>query len=93
MLPQSSELADAGDSSVEMWKQAGAKEARKVLFDDRAAARRAIEAATLIWMPGGDQNRFMKEIAGTGLDDLIRARHAAGVVVGGTSAGAAFSPR
>src|SRR3954454_14098553 len=90
VLPQSSELADAGDSSVEMWKTAGGKEARKVLFDDRAAARRAIESATLIWMPGGDQNRFMQEIAGTGLDDLIRARHAAGVVVGGTSAGAAI---
>ena len=90
VLPQSSELADAGDSSVEMWKKAGAKDARKVLFNDRAAARRAIESATLIWMPGGDQNRFMKEIAGTGLDDLIRARHAAGVVVGGTSAGAAI---
>src|SRR4029078_12343215 len=54
------------------------------------AARRAIEWATLIWMAGGDQNRFMKEIAGTGLDDLIRARHAAGVVIGGTSAGAAI---
>ena len=26
VLPQSSELADAGDSSVEMWKKAGAKE-------------------------------------------------------------------
>jgi len=90
VLPQSSELADAGDSSVEMWKKAGAKDARKVLFEDRAAARRAIESATLIWMPGGDQNRFMKEISGTGLDDLIRARHAAGVVVGGTSAGAAI---
>src|SRR5947209_8394091 len=63
VLPQSSELADAGDSSVEMWKKAGAKDARKVLFGDRAAARRAIESATLIWMPGGDQNRFMKEIA------------------------------
>jgi cyanophycinase len=89
VLPQSSELPDAGDSSVEMWKQAGAREASTVSFDDRAAARRAIEAATLIWMPDGDQNRFMKAIIGTGLDELIRARHAAGAVVGGTSAGAA----
>jgi cyanophycinase len=31
----------------------------------------------------------MKAIAGTGLDDTIRERHRAGVVVGGTSAGAA----
>lgn len=90
VLPQASARPDAGDSSVEMWKKAGAKDVRKVDFGDRAAARRSIESATLIWMPGGDQNRFMKAIAGTGLDDLIRARHDAGVVVGGTSAGAAI---
>jgi cyanophycinase len=90
VLPQSSALPDAGESSVETWKKAGARDARTVGFDDREAARRAIESATLIWMPGGDQNRFMSTIAGTGLDDLIRARHAAGVTVGGTSAGAAI---
>lgn len=93
VLPQSSALPDAGDSAVETWKKAGARDVRKVSFDDRDAARRAIESATLIWMPGGDQNRFMSAIAGTGLDDLIRARHAAGVTVGGTSAGAAILSR
>src|SRR5580765_6618687 len=70
VLPQSSALPDAGDGSVEMWKKAGARAAVKVNFDDRAEARRAIETATLIWMPGGDQNRFMSAIVGTGLDDL-----------------------
>jgi cyanophycinase len=89
VLAQSSALPDAGDSSVEMWKTAGARDAVNVQFGDRAAARRVLGSATLIWMPGGDQNRFMSAIAGTGLDDLIRSRHAAGVVVGGTSAGAA----
>ena len=89
VLAQASALPDAGDSSVEMWKAAGARDAVNVRFGDRAAARHALETATLIWMPGGDQNRFMSAIAGTGLDDLIRSRHAAGVVVGGTSAGAA----
>jgi len=93
VLPQSSALPDAGDSSVETWKKAGARDVRKVSFDDRDAARRAIESATLIWMPGGDQNRFMSAIARTGLDDLIRARHAAGVTIGGTSAGAAILSR
>ena len=88
VLPQSSAVAGAGDSSVKMWTDAGAKSARKVDFAD-PGAKAAIEAATLIWMPGGDQNRFMKAIVGTGLDDVIRARNAAGAVVGGTSAGAA----
>jgi len=90
VLPQSSALPDAGEASVKMWLDAGAREARKVLFDDVSAARTALEQATLIWMPGGDQNRFMDAIRPTGLADVIRARHRAGVVVGGTSAGAAI---
>ncbi|HTM24935.1 MAG TPA: cyanophycinase [Vicinamibacterales bacterium] len=89
VLPQSSAEPDAGDSSVKMWLEAGAKEAVNVSFDDRAAASAALRRATLIWIPGGDQNRFMKAIDGTGLDDLIRERHRAGLAVGGTSAGAA----
>jgi cyanophycinase len=89
VLPQSSAEPDAGEASVKMWLEAGAKEAAKVSFEDRAAARASLERATLIWMPGGDQNRFMKAIAGTGLDEVILARHRAGIAVGGTSAGAA----
>lgn len=88
VLPQSSAVADAGDSSVKMWLEAGAKSARTLDFKD-PDARATLETATLIWMPGGDQNRFMKTIEGTGLDDVIRSRHRAGAVIGGTSAGAA----
>jgi cyanophycinase len=88
VLPQSSALADAGDESVKMWLDAGAREATKVGFADKDAAA-ALRRATLIWMPGGDQNRFMKAIEGTGLPEIIRERHRAGVTVGGTSAGAA----
>ncbi|MBA3641232.1 MAG: cyanophycinase [Acidobacteriota bacterium] len=88
VLPQSSAVENAGESSVKMWLDAGAKEARKVDFA-APGARAALEASTLIWMPGGDQNRLMKAIDGTGLDEVIRARYRAGAVVGGTSAGAA----
>jgi cyanophycinase len=88
VLPQSSAVADAGASSVKMWLDAGAREAAKIAFDDPNAAA-ALRRATLIWMPGGDQNRFMKAIEGTGLADVIRERHRAGATVGGTSAGAA----
>jgi cyanophycinase len=88
VLPQSSALADAGDDSVKMWLDAGAREAAKVAFDDPKAAA-ALRRATLIWMPGGDQTRFMKAIDGTGLAEVIRERHKAGTTVGGTSAGAA----
>jgi cyanophycinase len=92
VLPQSSAAAGAGDSSVKMWLEAGARSARKVDFA-APDARASLEAATLIWMPGGDQNRFMKAIEGTGLDEVIRARNRAGAVVGGTSAGAAVLSR
>jgi cyanophycinase len=92
VLPQSSAAEGAGDSSVKMWLDAGARSARKVDFA-APDARAALEAATLIWMPGGDQNRFMKAIEGTGLDEVIRARHRAGTVVGGTSSGAAVLSR
>jgi cyanophycinase len=88
VLPQSSAVENAGDSSVKMWLGAGAKEARKVAFTD-PDAKAALERATLIWMPGGDQNRFMKTIDGTGLDEVIRSAYQKGAVVGGTSAGAA----
>ena len=90
VLPQASELPETGPDSAKMWVEAGAKEARPVAFDDRAAARAIIERATLIWVPGGDQTTFMKAIVGTGLDDLIRERYRSGVAVGGTSAGAAI---
>jgi cyanophycinase len=88
VLPQSSAVDGAGDDAVAMWLEAGAREAAKVAFDDKDAPA-ALGRATLIWMPGGDQNRFMKAIDGTGLAEIIRARHRAGVTVGGTSAGAA----
>ena len=89
VLPQSSAAPDAGQSSVKMWLHAGARDAAIVGFGDKTAAAAAIRRATLIWIPGGDQNRFMHAIDGTGLADVIRERYRAGVTVGGTSAGAA----
>jgi len=89
VLPQASELPTAGDGSVKMWTEAGAKSVRVVSFDNRDAARAILKEATLIWMPGGSQSRFMEKIDGTGLAELITERHRAGAVVGGTSAGAA----
>lgn len=88
VLPQSSAVEDAGEDSVRMWLEAGAREAAKIAFDDTNAPA-VLRRATLIWVPGGDQNRFMKAIEGTGLAEIIRERHRGGVVVGGTSAGAA----
>jgi cyanophycinase len=89
VLPQASALPTAGEGSVTMWTDAGARTVRVVSFDDRDAARAILRESTLIWMPGGSQSRFMERIEGTGLAEVIVERHRAGAVVGGTSAGAA----
>jgi cyanophycinase len=89
VLPQASELADTGDVAVAMWTKAGATNVRWLNLMDLAADRRAIEGASLIWFPGGDQNKLTRALEGTPLPEALRARYAAGAVVGGTSAGAA----
>lgn len=53
------------------------------------SAARGLDSATGVWFPGGDQNRIMAAIGGTPVAAAIRARYAAGAVIGGTSAGAA----
>lgn len=52
----------------------------------------SIQQATGIFFSGGDQSKIIERIKGTKLDAAIRDRHAQGVVVGGTSAGAAMMP-
>lgn len=89
VLAQASQREDAGEGSVRMWRGAGASDVSDLDLADPEAARRAIGQADLIWMPGGSQNRLLEALDGAGLVEAIRARHAAGAVVGGTSAGAA----
>lgn len=94
VLPQASSVERRGEEAAQMWRDSGAADAQVVEFADRDAARRAIEDADLVWIGGGDQNRFMQEARDAEMLDLLRARHRDGVVFGGTSAGAAvMSPR
>jgi cyanophycinase len=48
-----------------------------------------LDSVTGVWFGGGDQSRLADVLRGTKLERAIRARHAAGAVIGGTSAGAA----
>jgi cyanophycinase len=89
IFPQASELPDTGKSAVEMWTKAGIGQAVVLDPQDPASAIRALQTATFIWFPGGDQNRLMHALEGTGIPDAIRARYRDGALVGGTSAGAA----
>ncbi len=88
VIPHASAREDRGIGSAAMWRDAGAREAL-VLSEDTTEARRQLEAADLIWMGGGDQDRLLDHLEATHLDETVRAASARGVVVGGTSAGAA----
>jgi cyanophycinase len=50
----------------------------------------SIRAASLIYISGGDQNRFMELIADTGVKEAIQQAYANGATIAGTSAGAAM---
>jgi len=56
--------------------------------DDDAVA--AIEAATGVFFTGGNQLRITRLLGGTRLDTALHRRHEEGLVVAGTSAGAAM---
>jgi cyanophycinase len=88
IIPQASSHPDAGASSAAMWRDLGAKQIT-VLDLKNGDAVKAVQAADLIWMSGGDQNRLTKALEPTQVPEEIRARFRAGAVVGGTSAGAA----
>ncbi|MGB0525045.1 MAG: cyanophycinase [Flammeovirgaceae bacterium] len=49
----------------------------------------SLRAANLIYISGGDQNRFMEIVKGTSIEESILAAYQAGAVIAGTSAGAA----
>lgn len=49
----------------------------------------SLRRASLVYISGGDQARFMAAVAGTGVADAIRDAYRRGGVVAGTSAGAA----
>jgi cyanophycinase len=89
ILPQASSLPDSGESSAKHWGEHGALNVSVLSLADKERAVNEVKQADLIWMPGGDQNRLMKALAGTGVTEAIRERYNAGATVGGTSAGAA----
>ncbi len=90
VLPQASERADRGEETAQMWRDAGAAAVTNLSdLADGERARRLIAEADLLWFGGGDQSLLMRDLRAAGLVELVRERAAAGVVCGGTSAGAA----
>ena len=54
-----------------------------------AGARAALAGATAVYLGGGSQRRLLAKLDDLGLAEMLRQRHAGGMPVMGTSAGAA----
>jgi len=91
IIPQASRRAEAGAENVAFWKKTGATNVTALTLKpaQRAAEIELLKQAKFIWFSGGDQSRLMDALREANLIDLIKQRHRAGVVIGGTSAGAA----
>jgi cyanophycinase len=90
VIPFASALTNAGDSSVEVLRKAGAVRVSVLTaLNDIEAAHAVVRTADVIWFPGGDQSRLMAELRRLGVVEAVRERYAQGAVIGGTSAGAA----
>jgi cyanophycinase len=92
-----SEPREAGETYIDVFKRLGAASVQAVDTRNQDDANqidaiRSIRQATGIFFTGGDQARIVERIKGTILDDAIHKRHTEGIVVGGTSAGAAIMP-
>jgi cyanophycinase len=85
----------SGEGYVKLFTEMGAAKADWIRIDSRkdALGEPAVDLvkhATGVFITGGDQSRLVELLAGTQVMEAIRAAHAQGVVVAGTSAGASI---
>lgn len=85
------DVARAGRRSADFFLENGARQVVAPDTLDVGELVALVQAAQGVWIPGGDQNRFMERLgAATTLVQAIRGVVARGGVVGGTSAGASL---
>ena len=95
VIPTASNLADTGARYEQLFRGLGVADAQALAYAERADASRAdwmaiLEAATGIFLTGGDQLRLSTILGGTDVARTLRRKNANGVSIGGTSAGAAI---
>jgi len=88
VVPLGSAARDPGQATADTWTRAGFRDVAILDAADPAHALRQIDAATFIWMTGGDANRLVDRLLAPGLAERLRARFEAGALVGGNSTGA-----
>jgi cyanophycinase len=88
---------EVGENYIRVFERLGAENVRILDTETRSdasssTALEAVHEATGIFFTGGDQARITSVLKDTDLDKAIHERYSQGVVVGGTSAGAAVMP-
>lgn len=95
IIPTASRLEDTASRYATIFNEFGVKQVHSLPFEERSDCRREdwleqLSTATGVFMTGGNQLRLSTTIGGTPVADMIRERHARGLHVAGTSAGASF---
>jgi cyanophycinase len=96
VLATASEVPETGERYADLFYRLHADSVEVLRVDTRdhaleveAEAFDLLEYATGLFLTGGSQLKFSSALGGTELAETIRRRHANGMVVAGTSAGAA----
>ncbi|HSS79537.1 MAG TPA: cyanophycinase [Thermoanaerobaculia bacterium] len=97
VLATASESPETGDRYADLFLALRAEnvevlkiETRTDAMESGAEAHDLLEFATGLFITGGSQLKLSSALGGTEIAETIRRRHAAGMVVAGTSAGAAL---
>lgn len=95
VIPTASQLSDTGPRYAALFRELGAAEVLVMDFDTRRDCDEAgrlddLRECTGVFLTGGNQLRLSTLLGGTSVSRLLRTMNAAGAVVAGTSAGAAF---
>jgi cyanophycinase len=88
---------EVGDNYIRVFERLGAENVRIIDTETRedatsSTALEAIQKATGVFFTGGDQARITSILKDTEIDTAIHKRFSEGIVVAGTSAGAAVMP-
>ncbi|RKO71354.1 cyanophycinase [Sphingobacterium puteale] len=95
ILPMASTLPEESvEDMVKQLKEVTKNKVTSINFSKSDAENKrlvdSVRNAKLIYITGGDQNRFMSIVANTALFDAIHAAYQQGACIAGTSAGAAI---
>jgi cyanophycinase len=97
VLATASEMPETGERYADLFLALRAENVEVLKIETREDAMEAgpeahdlLEYATGLFLTGGSQLKLSSILGGTGIAQTIRDRHAAGMVVAGTSAGAAL---